>query len=78
MVTWRCNWFVLYYIYYEYYIEHNSTLFPAELFQLFQSLIGPKSIQFANKCDGRRRRDCYGKVFSHEHIKAYYHQVQEV
>uniref|UniRef100_A0A1I8FSC8 Cytochrome P450 n=1 Tax=Macrostomum lignano TaxID=282301 RepID=A0A1I8FSC8_9PLAT len=41
---------------------------PPELFKLFEPLIGPKSIQYANGLDGRTRRNTFDRAFSHEAV----------
>lgn len=51
---------------------------PPLLFKMFEPLIGPKSIQYANKTDGRTRRSLYDGAFSHETIKSYYQVYQDV
>ncbi|XP_064627811.1 cytochrome P450 20A1-like [Lineus longissimus] len=45
---------------------------PPSLFKLFEPLIGPMSIEFANKADGRMRRNTYDKCYSHSVIKCLY------
>ena len=52
--------------------------FSAELFKLFEPLIGAKCIQYANKLDGRTRRNTYDAVFSHDALKSYYETFQSV
>ena len=47
-------------------------LFSAELFMLFEPLMTPESIQFANGSDGRGRRKAYDPVYSHESVRQYY------
>lgn len=51
---------------------------PPYLFKMFEPFIGPKSLQFANKSDGRERRNQYDKPFSHDEIKRYYQTYQDV
>ncbi|OWF40771.1 cytochrome P450 20A1-like [Mizuhopecten yessoensis] len=51
---------------------------PPSLFKMFEPLIGPKSIQFANKSDGRARRHLYDTAFSHDNTKRYYQTYQDV
>ncbi|XP_033762755.1 cytochrome P450 20A1-like [Pecten maximus] len=51
---------------------------PPSLFKMFEPLIGPKSLQFANKSDGRTRRHVYDGAFSHDTIKSYYQTYQDV
>ena len=40
----------------------------ALLFKLFEPLITPLSIQYANGADGRKRRNNYDKAFSHQAV----------
>ncbi|KAJ8313733.1 hypothetical protein KUTeg_008294 [Tegillarca granosa] len=51
---------------------------PPELFKLFEPFIGTASIQYANGKDGRNRRNHYDKPLSHESLKQYYNDFQEV
>ena len=46
--------------------------FPADLFKMFEPLIGRKSIQYANGPGGRKRRQLMDRSFSHEAVKDYY------
>lgn len=41
----------------------------ADLFKLFEPLIGKKSIQYANGPEGRKRRQLMDRSFSHEAVK---------
>ncbi|CAC5367291.1 CYP20A [Mytilus coruscus] len=57
--------------------EHQNVFDrPPELFKLFKILIGPKSIQYANKQDGRTRRKNYDEALTHDAIKKYYETFQ--
>ncbi|KAK3108521.1 hypothetical protein FSP39_009786 [Pinctada imbricata] len=59
--------------------EHQNVFDrPPELFKLFETFLGPKSIQYANKGDGRKRRNNYDKMLAHEKLKEYYHIFQNV
>ncbi|CAL1534074.1 unnamed protein product [Lymnaea stagnalis] len=51
---------------------------PTELFKLFEPMIGPLSIQYANGADGRKRRQCYDRAFEHEKLHGYYETFQKV
>ncbi|XP_062570148.1 cytochrome P450 20A1-like [Saccostrea cucullata] len=51
---------------------------PPSLFELFKPLIGEKSIQYANKAEGRRRRKCYDSVLAHDYLHHYYPAIQEI
>ncbi|KAK3588054.1 hypothetical protein CHS0354_012100 [Potamilus streckersoni] len=51
---------------------------PSELFKLFEPMIGPKCIQYANGSDGRSRRTLYDKALSHDANRNYYQSFQEV
>jgi cytochrome P450 family 20 subfamily A len=44
---------------------------PPLLFQLFEPFIGPKSLQYANKEDGRCRRKAYDRSMSHKSVSRY-------
>ncbi len=53
--------------------------FPAaELFLLFQALIGADSVQYANGVDGRTRRKLYDPAFGHDAIRYYMGTFNEV
>lgn len=58
--------------------HHNVFDRPPELFQLFEPLIGPKSIQYANGTDGRARRDLYDKCLTAGAIRKYFLTFQEI
>ena len=59
--------------------EHQNVFDrPPELFKLFEPLIGAKCIQYANKLDGRTRRNTYDAVFSHDALKSYYETFQSI
>ncbi|XP_077978290.1 cytochrome P450 20A1-like [Glandiceps talaboti] len=49
---------------------------PPELFEFGKPLIGPESIQFANRIDGKERRKLYDIPFNHEAIRNYYTRFQ--
>lgn len=51
---------------------------PPLLFQMFEPLIGKKCIQYANGEDGRARRHLYEKVLTHDAIKRYFLEFQNV
>ncbi|XP_071803618.1 cytochrome P450 20A1-like [Asterias amurensis] len=51
---------------------------PPELFALFEPLIGQKSIQYANKADGRKRRNMYDPSFAHTSIGNHYGTFNEL
>ncbi|XP_052251216.1 cytochrome P450 20A1-like [Dreissena polymorpha] len=51
---------------------------PNELFMMFEPVFSLKSIQFANGEDGRARRKHYDTVFTHEAMKRYFLDFQEV
>lgn len=53
-------------------------LLTAELFKLFEPLIGKKSIQYANGPEGRKRRQLMDRSFSHEAVKDYYEHFVKV
>lgn len=50
----------------------------ADLFKLFEPLIGKKSIQYANGPEGRKRRQLMDRSFSHEAVKDYYEHFVRV
>ena len=50
----------------------------ALFFKLFEPLIGPASIQFANGEDGRCRRKMYDRAFAHDKFGSYYKSFQKV
>ena len=52
--------------------------FPVSLFKMFEPLIGEKSIQYANKADGRNRRKLYDPVLASDYLHHYYTAMQEV
>ena len=56
----------------------NICFLLAELFKLFEPLIGKKSIQFANGPSGRKRRQVMDRSFSHESVKDYYEYLVQV
>lgn len=60
--------------------KQHSAVFdrPVSLFKLFEPFLGEKSIQFANKGDGRSRRKQYDQVFNPSHLVQYYSGLQEV
>lgn len=59
--------------------EHSAVFDrPVSLFKMFEPLIGEKSIQYANKGDGRSRRKQYDQVFSPSYLVHYYSGLQEV
>lgn len=64
------------------YVEHCITCFlfilTVSLFKLFEPLIGEKSIQYANKEDGKNRRKQYNTVFNQNYLHHYYAGIQEV
>ena len=45
---------------------------------MFKPFIGEKCIQYANGSDGRARRHLYDQVLTHDSIKKYFLQFQEV
>ena len=45
---------------------------------MFKPFIGEKCIQYANGSDGRARRHLYDQVLTHDAIKKYFLQFQEV
>ncbi|XP_005090890.1 cytochrome P450 20A1 [Aplysia californica] len=51
---------------------------PAELFKSFEGLLGSSSLMYANGSEGRRRRKTYDRMFSHESLKKYLSEFQEV
>lgn len=51
---------------------------PMVLFEEFIPLIGIKCIQYANGTEGRARRHLYDKVLTHDAVKRYFLQFQEV
>ncbi|XP_035826942.1 cytochrome P450 20A1-like [Aplysia californica] len=51
---------------------------PAELFLSFKVLSGSSSLQYANGSEGRRRRKAYDRPFSHENLKKYFPEFQEI
>ena len=53
-------------------------LLTADLFKLFEPLIGRKSIQYANGPEGRKRRQLMDRSFSHEAVKDYYEHFVKV
>ena len=50
----------------------------ADLFKLFEPLIGKKSIQYANGPEGRKRRQLMDRSFSHEAVTDYYEHFVRV
>ncbi|KAK3766075.1 hypothetical protein RRG08_002311 [Elysia crispata] len=50
---------------------------PPLFFKLFEPLIGPASIQFANGEDGRCRRKMYDRAFAHDKFGSYYKSFQK-
>ena len=56
----------------------NFLYLSAVLFEMFMPLIGQKCIQYANGTDGRARRHLYDKVLTHDAVKRYFLQFQEV
>ncbi|XP_059172500.1 cytochrome P450 20A1-like [Physella acuta] len=60
--------------------KQHSAVFdrPCELFKLFEPMIGPLSIQFANGADGRKRRQYYDRAFEHEKLQTYFESFQKV
>ena len=46
--------------------------------ELFEPLIGKKSIQYANGPEGRKRRQLMDRSFSHEAVKDYYEHFVKV
>ena len=44
----------------------------AELFKMFEPLIGKQSIQYANGPGGRKRRQLTDRSFSHDAVGDYY------
>ena len=52
--------------------------FTAVLFEMFKPFLGEKCIQYANGSDGRARRHLYDQVLTHDAIKKYFLQFQEV
>lgn len=68
------------------YMHHaNNTIifwgffsFTVSLFKLIEPLIGEKSIQYANKEDGKNRRKQYNTVFNQNYLHHYYARIQEV
>uniref|UniRef100_K1QQY1 Cytochrome P450 20A1 n=1 Tax=Magallana gigas TaxID=29159 RepID=K1QQY1_MAGGI len=59
--------------------KQHSAVFdrPVSLFKLFEPLIGAKSIQYANKEDGKNRRKQYNTVFNQNYLHHYYARIQE-
>lgn len=53
-------------------------IITVSLFKLFEPLIGAKSIQYANKEDGKNRRKQYNTVFNQNYLHHYYAKIQEV
>ena len=51
---------------------------PTLLFKLFEPLIGPKSIQLANKEDGKGRRKEYDRSMSHKSLVGYLNEFNAV
>ena len=47
---------------------------PPLLFQLFEPFIGPKSLQYANKEDGKGRRKEYDRSMSHKSMTNYFEE----
>ena len=47
---------------------------PPLLFQLFEPFIGPKSLQYANKEDGKSRRKEYDRSMSHKSMTNYFEE----
>ena len=58
--------------------SHLICFLTAELFKLFEPLIGETSIQYANGAEGRARRQAYDKSFAHEKLVALYPSFQKV
>ncbi|GFS03294.1 cytochrome P450 20A1-like [Elysia marginata] len=59
--------------------KQHSNVFdrPTELFRMFEPLIGPASLQYANGADGRARRKHYEQAFSHFRLSSYYEMFQK-
>eukprot|EP00105_Crassostrea_gigas_P006249 XP_011420113.2 PREDICTED: cytochrome P450 20A1 [Crassostrea gigas] len=59
--------------------KQQSAVFdrPVSLFKLIEPLIGEKSIQYANKEDGKNRRKKYNTVFNQNYLHHYYARIQE-
>lgn len=51
---------------------------PPELFQLFEPLLGPKSIQYANGNDGRSRRKYLDRCMSFQAVQCYIPEFQRI
>lgn len=57
---------------------HGPSILTVFLFKLFELVLGEKSILFANKEDGKRRRKLYNTVFNQSYVHHYYAVIQEV
>ncbi|XP_035826890.1 cytochrome P450 20A1 [Aplysia californica] len=51
---------------------------PAALLGLFEPLLGSQAIVYANVSEARRRRKVYDRPFSHENLKKYFPEFQEI
>ncbi|KAL4222448.1 hypothetical protein ACF0H5_018487 [Mactra antiquata] len=59
--------------------EHHSVFDrPPYLYELFKPLIGAKCIQYANGTEGRARRQLYDKCLTHDAVKKYFLDFQEI
>ena len=51
---------------------------PHILFKLFEPFIGPKSLQYANKEDGKNRRKMYDRTMSHQAVMRYVYEFNAI
>ena len=61
-------------------LKEQQSLFdrPPLLFQLFEPFIGPRSLQYANKEDGKGRRKEYDRSMSHKSLVGYLNEFNAV
>ncbi|KAJ8313732.1 hypothetical protein KUTeg_008293 [Tegillarca granosa] len=58
--------------------NYNHLLMKTKLFKLFEPFYWGTSVMYANGKDGRHRRYQYDKPLSHESLKQYYSDFQEI
>lgn len=64
---------------YELFKEHQHVFDrPVEPFMMFEPMLTPHSISYANGADGRLRRQAYDKVFNYDGLHIYYDMLQKV
>lgn len=56
----------------------NFIFLSASLFKLFEPFLGKKSIQYANKAEGKSRRKSYLRALGPSHLHYHYSGIQTV